>query len=196
MPRTSRLSRSRRFARLARLVMLASVLLSPGAARAEERAPGQVTVPLGAYTELIERLRGGEPGSGSARVALGPATLSIDVQERDGGLAATVQGELTVKVLRAGLAATALLPNGTTVTAVSVDGQADALVATPEGLAVALEGVGQHRIAFTYVAWGQRQASGSSIAVPVPAAPSTQLSASLPGSALSPSRCPRDATSA
>jgi hypothetical protein len=167
---------------LATLLLLLVMLLVPvrSSAQVEIDPEGQVELPLSSWRALDEASGGGS----GARVrdgaaSLGLAQATVDVEEREGRIVATVGVTVAVRARAAGDRAI-LLPPATALVSATVDGAAIALAPTTEGLAWIAEAAGEHRIELRYEVEGGRYDSGASLALPLPRAPSVHLVAELP----------------
>lgn len=145
---------------------------------AAEPPDGQVQIPLAAYASLLGERAGATP----PRYTLGPARVTLLVVEEAGAPAvARVHAELTVELLADGLVAVPILPHGTAVTSVLVGGSPASLAALPEGLALVVEGPGTRKVAAAYEVVATGSEGGRTITLPLPAASSVELTATLPG---------------
>jgi hypothetical protein len=164
---------------LAALGALMCALVASGAAA----EPAQVQLPLAAYDRMVEQARAPEQPErpAPAPYALGTAALDVDVAESGTGHA---QVSLQVRVLEDGWALVPLLPNGTAVSSASVDNRPVELLSTPAGLSWSCARAGSYQLRLEYDVDPHSSQHGRALALPLPAAPSTQLHAQLPGSEL------------
>ncbi len=154
-------------------------LLSPDIAAAGD-PKGTVRVPLDAYQQLV-RASQQDDDAASGKFALGEATATVELAEN--GIA-EVQVELTVRILDARWTLVPLLPAGTALIGATDQGSPTQLVVGASGLAFGSNQAGEHRIALTYRAQVSGSGDGRLLALPLPAATGTQLSATLPGSGI------------
>ncbi len=163
---------------------LAFATLSLGSARATEVAPeaGQVQIPLEIYTQLVQA--GEQPVVAPASYAIGRAELNVQVTESEGRANAQVSVSLTIEVLEDRWVLVPILPSGTPVSAVSINGQPVQLINTPGGLAWGVKQKGAYAMQLEYRVDAARSTAGFVLPVPTPEAAATQLLASLPGTGL------------
>ncbi|HKU39094.1 MAG TPA: hypothetical protein VJR89_13125, partial [Polyangiales bacterium] len=155
-------------------------------AAASAAAQPQVQLPLATYDHMVEQARTPKtpPKPAPARYALGTALLSVEVTESGGATTGHAELELQVRVLEDGWVAVPLLPNGTAVRSASLDGKPVELLSTPAGLALSSDKAGSHELQIEYDVDASSSERGRSLALPLPEAPSTRLSAQLPGGEL------------
>ena len=151
-----------------------AIALAPPAALAQNE-PGTVQLPLSRWRELAD-----DPIARAASLGLASATVTIE--EREGRIVAVAAISLSVRSRAAGDEAL-LLPPGTALVSATSDGDAISLARTANGLAWIADDPGEHRIEIRYEIEGARSASGASLALPLPPAPSVRLTATLPGAA-------------
>ncbi len=173
--------------RTATLGLLALVLasaLSLQAARASETVSpdGRVQIPLDVYNQLVEASQ--QPMLAPAGFALGQADLNLQVHESDGRAGAEVQVALTIQVLEDRWVLVPILPAGTPVSSVQIDGQPVQLISTPGGLAWGVKEKGVYAMQLRYRVDAMRSQAGFVLALPTPEAAATKLVASLPGTGL------------
>lgn len=159
---------------------LAAALAAQPAAAQPPADAAQVQLPLTTYDRMVEQARTPEPPArpAPARYALGTAELYVDVAESG---SAHARIELQVRVLEAGWVAVPLLPNGTPVSSASADGRPIELLHTHAGLAWSTDEAGSFGLQLEYDVDAQSTQRGRSLALPLPAAASTRLHATLPG---------------
>ncbi|MCG8462640.1 MAG: hypothetical protein MI919_40665 [Holophagales bacterium] len=120
--------------------------------------------------------------------ALGQAQVRLEVTADSstvagggiGGPSARVDAELRLRVLEDGWTQVPLLPAGTAVDTVTVDGEAVQLEPSAEGLAWSVRSQGSYAVRLGYRADAQISADGYALALPLPRASSLQLDAVLP----------------
>jgi hypothetical protein len=146
----------------------------------------QVSLPLTSYDLLVAQTHAPTPPERPApsRYALGTASLNLEVEENGSALTGRARLELPLRVLEAGWVAVPLLPNGTAVRSASLDGQAVELVSTSSGLVLSLNNIGSYQLRIELDADVKSSELGRVLALPLPAAPSTRLTAQLPGAQL------------
>jgi hypothetical protein len=145
-----------------------------------------VRIPLHAYTELIEQARHAAPTPrpAPAGFALGHATVTVQVADDTGRLSGAIAVELEVEVLEDQWVVVPILPPGTAVESVTVDGHAVQLTHTTDGLGWATNRRGAHTLQLRYHADAVRTGSGLTLALPLPRAAAMALAATLPGAGL------------
>jgi hypothetical protein len=152
---------------------------------AEETQTGVVHLPLDAYQDLYNKvvaLPDAEkpPPVG---VTLSIAELEVEVP-KEAGRPAEVVARVTVHVLTDEWIAVPILPAGTSVKSATLDGQAIALALLRGDLVWFTKSKGQHLLELAYTTQVLEAATGRALHVPVPAAASTRLRASLSGEGL------------
>ncbi len=164
-------------------ILLILTLLAPPLL-AQTEASGQVELPLAVYNRLIETARnpGTSPRPAPASYALGSAKVTVSVSGSRPG--AKVDVELAIRVLEDDWMLIPVLPAGTAVEEATVGGSAVQLIAAPQGLAWAARKQGSHTMKLSYRLDATRSENGMSLAIPLPRAASTTLSATLPGTGL------------
>lgn len=172
---------------LHRVLVLAALgaLLGLSAAGAEdtnEKDNGSVQIPLDVYRKLVEASQ--QPALAPADFALGKAEVDVQVKESEGRATAEVTAALSIEVLEDRWVLVPILPAGSAVTQVSIDGKPVQLIATPAGLAWGTKQRGSFAMQLRYHVDAMRTQAGFVLPVPVPEAAATQLSANLPGSGL------------
>ena len=169
--------------RLTTILALIGQMLLASSLLAQETGAGQVQLPLDEYTRLIEisrqpvTLRRPVP----VRYALGNAVMSVGVSGGAQRAAATVTVEFTGDVFETDWLLIPVLPAGTPVETVTVDGQPVQLVAGPAGLGWVTDAAGSYRMRLVYRADAVSFEAGYGLSLPMVAAVSTQLTATLPG---------------
>jgi hypothetical protein len=159
------------------LLLPTLLLVSPAAAQPE----ATVQIPLADYQALLRPREAGTPGG----YALGAATATVEVggEEVPAGTA-TVVITVPVTILADGRTTVPLLPGGAVVTSAHEDGQPIELVATADGLAWVGDEAGRFDLSVSYRTTVRADARGRSVAIALPRAPSTELTASIAGTSL------------
>jgi len=116
--------------------------------------------------------------------ALGEAQVSVQVSEEGGRTTAQITAQMRLEVFEDEWTLVPILPVGTAVTRVAIDGRVIQLVATPEGMAWVTDTAGTYSVSLTYRVDAVRYETGFSLPVPLPQAPSAALTAFLPGTGL------------
>jgi hypothetical protein len=164
------------------LLALATAGLAPEAARAAEVESGQVQIPLEVYNQLVQA--GQQPALAPAGFALGKAELDVQVSESEGHASAAVNVALSIEVLEDRWVLVPILPAGTPVSSVAIDGKPVQLINTPGGLAWGVQKQGSYAMQLAYQVDATRSQSGFVLPLPTPEAAATRLAASLPGTGL------------
>ena len=165
-----------------RLLTLLSLLLAPFAAGAETAvagADGQVTLPLTAYTGMLESLAA-KPGRAPASYAIGQSEVVVRVLKRDGGYTASVAVTLRIETFEDQWTLVPILPAGTVLRRASANGRPAQLVRGPDGLAWSTETAGVTTFALDYGVDARRFDAGFVLPLPVPRAASTTLTLEFP----------------
>jgi hypothetical protein len=171
----------RALALAAALLALAST--APFAMASEtDIAAGQVQIPLDIYQQLLAASE--DPALAPADFALGRAELTVTVTEAEGRAGAQVQAALSVEVLEDRWVLVPILPSGTAVDAVLIDGKPLQLISTPRGLAWGTNRKGTYDMVLRYHVDATRSQNGFVLPLPTPEASATKLSAKLPGEGL------------
>ena len=166
------------------LVTLLAVGLPISQAYSEDDA-SYVKLPLTEYSRIIELGQNPKhlPRAVPGTYALGTAAASITVPNSTGkqnALVAEVRVDLTAKVLENEWTVVPILPAGTSVGVVLVNGQTAELMATPSGLAWATDKAGSYAVHVEYKVDVVRGSGGSALPVPLPQATSTSVTMELP----------------
>ncbi|MEM9195303.1 MAG: hypothetical protein AAGF12_39390, partial [Myxococcota bacterium] len=148
-----------------------------GQATAQES--GSVQIPLALYQQLT---RGHE--SGPTPHAAGPASVTVDIGDDGSRASAEITAELVVETHGTEWTLVPLMPLGVAVQNATVDGAEVRLIPTATGLSWGTEGAGTHQVRIVYRVDGHRQGDGYSIPIPLPAAPSSTVTATIPGTGL------------
>lgn len=163
--------------RIHHLPMVGAALLCASPAHAQG---GTVQLPLEVYQGLT-----GSERPAAARWALGDASAQVTVTEGDRGATAHVVVEVSARVLDADRwALIPLVPGSVAVTSATGGGAAIHLTPTPAGLAWATRGEGTTPLRLEYQVEATRYGAGWALSLPLPSAPSTRLSADLPGTGI------------
>ncbi len=161
---------------------LAVAGLAAGGAHAVEGEEGSVQIPLEIYQQLVEA--GQQPALAPAGYALGNADLSVRVEEAEGRATAEVSVALTIEVLEDRWVLVPILPAGTPVKSVAIDGKPVQLINAPGGLAWGVKDKGTHSMQLRYHVDATRSEAGFVLPIPTPEAAATRLEASVPGTGL------------
>ncbi len=161
---------------------LAGIALATAGAQGAEAESGQVQIPLEIYQQLVEAAE--QPTLAPAGFALGKADLNVQVAESEGRASAEVQVALTIEVLEDRWVLVPILPAGTPVSSVAIDGKPVQLINTPGGLAWGVNEKGVYAMQLRYRVDATRSQAGFVLPVPTPEAAATKLVVSLPGTGL------------
>ncbi len=162
------------------LCLLSSI---PLPARAQDPG-GQVQIPLALYNQLIETTRTPAQRPAPLNFALGNATVRVSVASLQGRPIAEVEVSLPIEVFENEWVLVPVLPPGTPVTRATLSGNPVQLVATAQGLAYGTNVKGAYTMELAYQVDASSTGRGYVLAVPLPQASSTKLTATLPGSGL------------
>jgi len=154
--------------------------------QATEDPGGQVQLPLGVYTTLLQQASDPTqpPRPAPAGYALGNANVTVTVTDFDRRASSTVQVELGIDVLEDEWVLIPVLPAGTPVDAVSVDGKNVQLIATADGLAWITNKAGSYNMRLNYKVDASRSKAGFTLPLPLPQAAAIKMTATLPGTGL------------
>ncbi len=166
-----------------RTLLIGMILLLAGVSPHADETTGQVQLPLDVYSTLIEQARS-ETRPAPAGFAVGNAGITVNTSRVDGTVNGTVSVTLSIDVFEDEWVLIPILPAGTPVGSVTVGGQTVQLIPTTHGLAWATEKSGSHEMRLAYRVDGAVSDGGVTMAIPVPTAASTRLSATLPGANL------------
>ena len=160
--------------------------LVPFVSAAADETPGHVQIPVAVYNQLVQAMQGATPAPrpAPAGYALGTARVNVTVQGTGPHATAEVRVDLSIVVLEGQWVLVPVLPSGTPVDSATVGGQAVQLVPAPLGLSWATNQEGSHTMTLVYRVDAHRSAKGFAVPLPVPAAASIQLVATLPGTNL------------
>ena len=147
---------------------------------------GQVQLPLEVYKALLEKSRDPSrlPRPAPVSYALGNARVSVQVAATEPRVSGEIRVDLSIDVLEDDWVLIPVLPAGTPVEAATIGGNPVQLLATPDGLAWSIKKSGSYNMNLSYRVDAMRSDAGFTLAVPLPQAAATQLTASLPGSGL------------
>lgn len=173
------------------LTLLLAILFCPPALAGSkqeqtEPTPGQVTLPLELYQQLLESTRRPfqPPRPAPASYALGTARVTATVSSVEPLVSATIQAELSIDVLENEWVLVPVLPAGTPVDSAAVGGAEVQLLATENGLAWSTQKSGSYKMSLSYRVDAARSEAGFILAVPLPRASAIHLTATLPGTGL------------
>jgi len=169
--------------RLPILTLLCLFLAIPASSKDETGKPGEVTLPIERYEDLLKKYWEDpedppvEPPEAPVDVAL--SDLRVDLTVR--GERANVTASLIVHVLNDDWVKVPLLPAGTALGLVTVDGAEDVLVEEGESLVLHLRGNGARTLLLRYQVGVDTLRGGHRLELPVPRAASGSIVALLPG---------------
>ena len=164
------------------VLALVAAGLSIASARASETDDGRVQIPLEIYNQLVRAAE--QPTLAPAGYAIGKADLKVQVTESEGRAGAEVVVAVTIEVMEDRWNLVPILPAGTPVSSVAIDGKPVQLISTPGGLAWGVKQSGSYAMQLRYHVDAARSQAGFVLPVPTPEAAATQLAASLPGTGL------------
>lgn len=143
---------------------------------------GRVELPRQVYDTLVLATSHPTPTPRPAPsgYALGHATVSIKVTDVAQSATAEIKVTLQIDVLEDDWVAVPILPLGTALEAVHVNGNPVELITTPQGLTWSVKKSGSHTMFLTYHADATRSEHGFSLPLVVPQAAAITLTASLP----------------
>ncbi|MCP4898417.1 MAG: hypothetical protein GY906_15695 [bacterium] len=155
-------------------------------ATAAEIEPGQVSIPLDLYNQLVDasRLPIQQPLPAPAAYALGTATVDINVTDRGSSVSGELKVRLNIEVLEDGWVAVPILSAGTPVKSVTVGGKPVQLIATADGLTWGTKAKGSYTMDLVYRVDSSSFKDGFVLSAPVPPAAAINLTALLPGTNL------------
>lgn len=172
-------------------LLLAALLITPGldAQQQDSRSEiitGEVTIPIERYDDLIDRTRDpiDKPRPAPAGYALGQAQVRVNISEDGDKASANIMTELSVKILEDEWVSVPILPAGTAVSSVTLNGAEIELLTTSGGLAWGSKTPGSYKLSLNYDVDALRSERGYSLAIPVPEAASMRFQASIPGTGL------------
>jgi hypothetical protein len=167
-----------------RAFLLIALMSLTGFAAAATKAPaggGEVSIPLGDYSKLLEQVRRVSRPAPAA-YALGTAQVLVGVVDRDGRTTARVSVSLSIETFENEWTLVPVLPPGAALDGASVDGTAVQLVHGPDGLSWSTRKAGTYTMQLLYDVDARSFASGSTLPIPVPRAAATSLTLNYPGS--------------
>lgn len=166
---------------LSRLFVALGLICSLPLGGSAEDTGGEVKIPLPEYQRLIEASRATPKPERQVPTsyAIGPATVAVEVAER-ATLSAKVDVNVTLKIFESQWTFVPLLPSNVAVELAAVGGSAIELVSTPEGLGFSSKEAGSYNLHLAYTVDVHRSTAGYSLAIPLPKAASSKLTASLP----------------
>ena len=143
---------------------------------------GEVTLPLDKYRSLIEQL---ESANDKAPVgySLGSGAIRLSVEEQNEQMISFVNISLSAQVHESNWIAVSLLPAGTALEYVRVNGKEVQLFAAKGQLAWAVNKPGSYPIEIKYRVDARAYDSGYTLSFPIPYLPSSSLYATLPSGA-------------
>ncbi len=141
--------------------------------------PGQVTLPLSQYQQLIEQAnQPTDPVPSSA--TLGASILSIEFDERDNRVTATVRARVKVETFTDGWALVHLLQPGAALESATIDGNPVQLVQRADGLFWLTDEKQNVMIELTYHADAHFSDRAYIATLPIPKAAATQFELNIP----------------
>ena len=172
------------------MMLLTGTLLQ--SAMADENNAQIVRLSLQEYNRLVEASRDPkkELRNAPAGYALGSASVNLQTKTIEKQVSADLNVSLTVKVLEDEWQAVEILPPGTSVSRVTVDGSNAQLISSPKGLVWGVEKKGTYRMDLAYQINADKSSNGYSLAVPLPQASAITLTGTLPGVSISPAVIP------
>ncbi|MCB1053419.1 MAG: hypothetical protein H6510_04730 [Acidobacteria bacterium] len=158
-------------------------LFSPTIALIQES--GNVELPLATYNELVEKGRVPPqiPPTAPTDFALGDAQVQVNFRGPQ-QKSAEIHIDLTVEVFESKWCTIPMLPSGTPIRTVRMDGSPIQLVHVQGWLNWITQAKGTHRISLDYALDIHDFESGASLALPLPLASATTISGVIPGSGL------------
>ncbi len=166
-------------------ILLALGLAStPGLHGAPEQGDGQVQLPLEAYTQLMQQATEKPRRPALAGWALGNAAVTVTVEDAEQRASGAVQVQLGIDALEDEWVLIPVLPAGTPIESVNVDGKIVQLSPTAEGLAWSTNKSGSYTMRLSYRIDAGHSEGGFALPVPLPRAAAINLSATLPGTGL------------
>jgi hypothetical protein len=168
---------------IALLLVLTFLPLNGFAEPASRERDGQVTVPLSAYTQMLQQLS--KPlRPVPARYAIGQSNVSVSIRKNRDHFTADVAVTLRVETFEDGWTLVPLLPTGTVLRHAFVNGRAAQLVQMPDGLAWSTDKAASVTIRLDYGVDARRSPAGFVLPLPVPLASATELSLDVPATGL------------
>lgn len=165
---------------------LVLALVTTPSLSATEDTTGQVQLPLDVYTNLVQAASDPTkpPRPAPAGYALGNAAVTVTVANTEQRASASIQVQLGIDVLEDEWVLIPVLPAGTPVESVNVDGATVQLIATADGLAWSTNKSGSYTMWLSYKVDASRSEAGFTLPVPLPQAAAINLTATLPGTGL------------
>lgn len=160
------------------------LLVSLPSLRAQDNTPGQVQIPLEIYTQLLQQAQAPDDPRAPVNFALGNAQVNVVVRAIEPRASAEISVTLSIQIFEDRWALVPVLPAGTPVTRVTIQGSPVQLVPTPQGLAWTTHQKGAYTMELNYRVDASSSDNGYVLGVPVPEAASINLSATLPGTGL------------
>ena len=164
------------------LYLLFALVLISSAGAAAELSGGEVQIPLDIYNQLINDTRTTRPAPSG--YALGQAIVKIQVADIGGRASASISVDLQLDVLENEWAAVPILPAGTPLRSVTINGKAVQLMQRGGSLVWGTKKAGSYTMKLVYSADAVRSDAGYVIPIPLPQAAATQFTASVPGTGL------------
>jgi hypothetical protein len=166
--------------------LMAALLLAIPSLASEKADGGQVQLPLDVYTSLVQLASDPTrpPRPAPAGFALGNAAVTVTVRGMEQRASAEVEVQLGIEVLESEWVLIPVLPTGTPVESVHVDGKSVQLLATSEGLAWSTNKAGSYSMSLRYKVDASLSEGGFTLPLPLPRAAAINLEATLPGTGL------------
>ena len=165
------------------LIICRCCLLTAAATDLSAPQTGDVRVSLEDYIRLIEAASDPEQ-SAPVAYAMGQANIDIQLHEQAERITARIRLQTTLEVLDDRWTTVPLLPVGTALAQVTVDGQAVQLAQQAEWLVWNTRQAGRHQLMLEYAVDARRSEQGHVVPVPVPRASSSQLQLRYTGTPL------------
>lgn len=170
---------------LTRALLLLGLLIS-AAGYADELLlddNGQVQLPLPLYNHLVNQANL-DPRPAPAGYAIGNADIQVSVSEADEHGSARIQASVMIEVFEDEWTLIPVLPAGTALESVDVDGRPVQLVQGPDGLSWSTATAGTVTMTLHYELDTHKSSGGYVLPVPVPRAAATRMQLNLPGTGL------------
>ncbi|MCP4700078.1 MAG: hypothetical protein GY862_24980 [Gammaproteobacteria bacterium] len=143
-------------------------------------AEGEVRVPLGIYTDLIQQAKK-DKRPAPARYAIGKAVVTVQVREEERRAAGAVQIAFSVEVFENEWTLVPVLSAAAALTRATVNGNPAQLTQGADGLAWATQKAGTYAMQIHYSVDAISSETGLVLPVSLPRAAAVQLQAVLPG---------------
>ena len=144
---------------------------------------GRVQLPLEEYNRLVQLSR--ERTRAPSGYAVGLAEIDLRVREAEGRASGAVTAKLEIRILEDEWVLVPILPAGTPVRSVTIEGKPVQLIRVPDGLAWGSNTSGVYTMELVYDVDALRSGAGYVLPLPTPEAAATRLTVELPGVGLS-----------